>query len=95
MKKIWVWLKLIIISIGTILISFLGYKITKSVLAQIGKVENSDNFSLIPDDNNTILVSKKDSPKEQIEVTLPEGIRSSEVRAVKIVSATKAIVEIL
>lgn len=95
MKKIWSWLKYILISIGAVLVSLLGYKVAKQILAQVGEVKDSDNFSLIPDNQEIILVSKKENPKEQIEVVLPEGIKSNNVKAVKIISSKKAIVEII
>lgn len=72
-----------------------GAKLLKTLSARVGKVEDGDTFVRLPDNPGVVLVSPKADPKRQVEVVLPEGMKSSEVVAVKIGTGGTATVEVL
>lgn len=96
MKKVWAWIRWVLAAAAVAFAVLVGKKAIDRLIGETGRVEGKgDNFLLVPDDSGVLLVSKKESPKEQIRVVLPAGCRGDQVRAVKIVSTGRAVVEVL
>lgn len=96
MKRVWTWIRWALALAAVAIAILTGKKVLDRIIGEAGKVEGTgDNFLRIPDDPGVLLVSKKDSPREQVEVVLPPGISSKDVRVVKIVSMGRAVVEVL
>lgn len=95
MKKAWAWIRWVLVALGTAIMVLAGRKFIRVIFAEVGPTVSKDNFTRVPDDPQVLLVSKKEKPEEQIEVVLPPGIRSDQVKAVEIVQTGRAFVEIL
>lgn len=96
MKRVWIWIRWALALAAVAIAILTGKKVLERIIGEAGKVEGEgDSFLRIPDDPGVLLVSKKDSPREQVEVVLPPGISSKDVRVVKVVSMGRAVVEVL
>lgn len=97
MKKAWAWIRWVLVALGTAFMVLAGRKFIRVIFAEVGPTVSKDNFTRVPDDPQVLLVSKSKGPKQDVvvEVVLPPGIRSDQVKAVEIVQTGRAYVEIL
>ena len=99
MKKIWKWIKPVLLKMGAIiggilLLIFTVRKIGFYIEGLIGDVKHPDKFRTVPGVKDRIYVFDKDHG-EWVDVRLPLKVKAKNVKAVQIIRGQHAKIEVL